>query len=99
MRIFVAMSSHWFIASAMEIGRTLQGVQQFSIVLAAENGARASASVEVRNRAAEQLGGTWDPAVTTIECSRADAREWLEAHEHEFAIAEACFAGGLRRAS
>jgi hypothetical protein len=92
------MTMHWDVATALDLGPSLAG-REFSLVLVRGDGQRANALVEVRDRSAEHLGGTWDPAVTTIICSRADAREWLEAHEHEFAIAEACFAGGLRRAS
>lgn len=33
-------------------------------------------------------GSAFDPAVTVLTCTHAAAREWLEAAEHEYAIAE-----------
>jgi len=50
-------------------------------------GAYAELVITDRN-AREPAHAGWDPRVGVLKCSDESAREWLEAAEHEYAVAE-----------
>jgi len=77
---------HWLITSALCLGRSARGAE-YSLRLA-RGTERANAVVDVWSR---DPAGQWDPAVEVVECDDTGARKWLEEHEHERLIADACF--------
>lgn len=64
-------------------------------------GGYALADVSVSDRNGREPHAGWDPKVGVIRCDDSDAQAWLEAAEHEYAIAEACvdWLRGLRRSA
>lgn len=80
---------HWHITARYCVGRTSDR-GEYALLLETDGGQRASATVDVwwTRPLAGDTSAVRDPAVTVLHCSSPLAREWLEAHEHEYAIAE-----------
>lgn len=83
----------WRIVSSISLSAT-RGGGEYGVCLVRGAGTYWSrswtddASAVVVARWSRDGGAAFDPAVTVLSCTHADAREWLEAAEHEYTIAE-----------
>lgn len=79
--------NRWRIVRSLCLARTREG-GEFAVCLSAGLQTATAVVSVCWSRASVTLDDVFDPAVTVERCTDDSAREWLAAHEHEYAIAE-----------
>lgn len=76
-------AAHWHIVNVIA-----DDEGAYTVELEREPFVYATASVVVTDRNRREPHGGWDPKLAVTACDDESAREWLEAAEHEYAVAE-----------